>query len=159
MWSQESSLKDGGIGIPTISYCSPLTRCLVTNSITFAPLLAPDSKELEGPRIHTVVVEVCPLECCVIRLLHDFLVWRFCKKKDCREVVYRDEGERRRSKSYIELVFPKFTIEPGFAEKDPYWNKYKSESDESVERRVQVVLDKIFKSEAKEKICELFLNT
>ena len=72
MWSQESSLKDGGIGIPTISYCSPLTRCLVTNSITFAPLLAPDSKELEGPRIHTVVVEVCPLECCAIRL-HDFL--------------------------------------------------------------------------------------
>ena len=59
MWRQESSLKDGGIGIPTVSYCSPLTRCLVTNSITFAPLLAAK----EGPRIKTVVVEVCLLWC------------------------------------------------------------------------------------------------
>ena len=74
--------------------------------------------------------------------------------KDCREIVYADEGERHRSKSYIELVFPNFTIEPNFVEEDPYWTGDKDESNESVERRVQAVLDKIFKSEAKEKICE-----
>ena len=61
MWKNESSLEDGGIGIPTISYCSPLTRCLVTNSITFTPLLAAKN----GPKINTVVVEASP----VIRLL------------------------------------------------------------------------------------------
>lgn len=57
MWSHENSLQDGGIGIPPISYCSPLTRCLATNSITFTPWLAAK----EGPKINTVVVEVCPL--------------------------------------------------------------------------------------------------
>jgi len=124
MWRQESSLTDGGIGIPTVSYCSPLTRCLATNSITFTPLLAAKG----GPRINTVVVE------------------------DCREIVYKDEGERRRSKSYIELVFPKFAIEPNFTEEDPYWTGEQSESNKSVKRRAQAVLDRIFKSEAMEKI-------
>lgn len=74
--------------------------------------------------------------------------------KDCREIVTQDEGDRRRSKSYIELVFPKFTIEPHFAEKDLYWTGDEKESVQSVERRVQAVLDRIFKSEAKEKICK-----
>ena len=146
MWKHESSLKDGGIGIPTVSYCSPLTRCLVTNSITFTPLLAAE----EGPKINTVVVEVCSLNfaiCFTISMSNDFL-------KDCREIVYKDEGERRRSKSYIELVFPKFTIEPHFAENDPYWTGDEMECVQSVKRRVQAVLDRIFKSEAKNKICE-----
>jgi len=61
--------------------------------------------------------------------------------------------ERDADPSHISNLFSqKFTIEPNFAEKDPYWTGDKSESDGSVERRVQVVLDKIFKSEAKEKI-------
>ena len=51
MWITESSLPNGGIGVPEISYCSPLTRCLVTNSITF-------SKQLEAESIDTIVVEV-----------------------------------------------------------------------------------------------------
>ena len=73
--------------------------------------------------------------------------------KDCREIVYKDLSERRRSKTYIGLVFPKFTIEPDFTEADPYWTGDARESDESVERRVQAVLDRIFKSET-EKTCE-----
>ena len=75
MWKHESSLKDGGIGIPSVSYCSPLTRCLVTNSVTFTPLLAAE----EGPRINTVVVEVCPLPVNVVIRLHNFFVQRFRK--------------------------------------------------------------------------------
>lgn len=124
MWTHENSLDDGGIGIPPISYCSPLTRCLATNSITFTPWLAVKG----GPKINTVVVE------------------------DCREIVYKDEAEKRRSKSYIELVYPKLAIEKDFAEEDPYWTGNGTESPESVKRRVQAVLDRIFKSEAKEKI-------
>lgn len=117
MWKEENSLKEGGIGIPQISYCSPLTRCLVTNSITFTPQLAANG----GPEIHTVVVE------------------------DCRELVYKSEGERRRSKEYIELVFPKFVIDPVFADQDPLWTGTSTESEESVEYRARAVLDKIFK--------------
>ncbi|KAM6493128.1 hypothetical protein JOM56_011262 [Amanita muscaria] len=124
MWTHENSLDEGGIGIPPVSYCSPLTRCLATNSITFTPWLAVKG----GPKINTVVVE------------------------DCREIVYKDEAEKRRSKSYIELVYPKLAIEKDFAEEDPYWTGNGTESPESVKRRVQAVLDKIFKSEAKEKI-------
>lgn len=52
-----------------------------------------------------------------------------------------------RVKAYIELVFQNL-IEPNSAEKNPYWTGDESESDESIERRVQTVLDNICKSEA-----------
>ena len=87
----------------------------------------------------------------VIRL-HNFHVQRF--KKDCREIVYKDSSERRRSKTYIGFVFSNFTIEADFAEVDPTWTGTDKESDESVEARVQAVLDKIFITEPKENICE-----
>ena len=66
MWKDENSIKDDkgnavpGIGIPTISYTSPLTRCLVTNSVTFTTPLGTDG----GSEINTVVVEVSPLVSC-----------------------------------------------------------------------------------------------
>ena len=62
VWKDENSIKDdkgnavSGIGLPTISYTSPLTRCLVTNSVTFTPFLGADG-------FKTVVVEVSPLVC------------------------------------------------------------------------------------------------
>ena len=65
MWKDENSIEDddgnavAGIGIPTISYTSPLTRCLVTNSVTFTTPLGADG----GSEINTVVVEVSPLDC------------------------------------------------------------------------------------------------
>ena len=55
-WQEENSLADGeNIGIPNISYVSPMTRALVTNSITFATQLNASG----GPTIQTVVHEVC----------------------------------------------------------------------------------------------------
>lgn len=52
-------------------------------------------------------------------------------------------------------MFPKFSLEPGFAQgADPLWNKDKSESVQSADLRAQAVVDKIFKSEPKEKICK-----
>ena len=74
--------------------------------------------------------------------------------KDCREFVYKDLSERRRSKTYIGLVFPKFTIEEDFAEADPYWTGDKTESGDSVKKRVQAVLARIFKTGDEDKICE-----
>ena len=48
-------MADGeSIGIPNISYVSPMMRALVTNNITFAPQLNASG----GPTIQTVVHEV-----------------------------------------------------------------------------------------------------
>ena len=59
MFTQENSLGGGNdLGIPEISYCSPLMRCLATNTITFAPLL--DVQEGKKPKIATWVYEVHP---------------------------------------------------------------------------------------------------
>ena len=76
----------------------------------------------------------------------------------CREVVLNDEGEGCRTKSYIELVFPKFIIKPGFAVgADPLCNGV----DGSVNTRAQkVVGGRIFESKRKEKTCKyLILKT
>jgi hypothetical protein len=57
MWKHGRSRKDGGIGIPTVSY-------------TFTPLLAAE----EGPKINTVVVEVVVSPLNVVICLHNFHV-------------------------------------------------------------------------------------
>jgi len=52
IWEEENNLGDGkNIGIPNISYCSPMMRALVTNSITFSP-------QLVASTITTVIREV-----------------------------------------------------------------------------------------------------
>ena len=55
VWVQEQS--DANIGLPQISYCSPLTRCLATNTITFGTEVYGDS----SPKLNTIVVEVSAL--------------------------------------------------------------------------------------------------
>jgi len=122
MWMTESSLPNGGIGVPQISYCSPLSRAMCTHSITF-------SQQLEAATIRTVVVE------------------------NCREVIYTSESEKRRTASYISLVFPHFGLESNFVQgTDPYWNKDDGETLTAADDRAQKVVDRIFKSESKEKI-------
>ena len=61
MWTTENSLREGtaGIGIPQISYCSPLARCLETHTVSFASLLGAAG----GPAIITKVYEVHTLSC------------------------------------------------------------------------------------------------
>lgn len=116
-WQEENSLDAGKcIGIPDISYVSPMTRALVTNSITFSPQLNASG----GPTIQTVVHE------------------------NCREQVSRkgDEVEHRRSKRCISEMFPKFTMEDGFADDDPLWGT--KETSDDVTNRATDILDSIF---------------
>ncbi|KAF8816208.1 hypothetical protein BYT27DRAFT_7077738 [Phlegmacium glaucopus] len=120
-WTTENSLDKGGIGIPQISYCSPLMRCLVTNTVSFTPQLAADG----GPTINTVVYE------------------------DCREQVSTHESEHRRCKDCIAQMFSKFAIDPNFASNDPLWPE--KESSDSVKARAKGVLERIFKVEPKDK--------
>ena len=144
MWITESSLPNGGIGVPQISYCSPLTRAMVTNTIIF-------SKQLEAGTIHTVVVEVF----CPFYILGTWLTVPTHHVQDCREFIYTSESEKRRTASYISLAFPKFSLEPGFAQgTDPYWNENNGESENAADLRAQKVVDKIFKSEPQGKICK-----
>jgi broad specificity phosphatase PhoE len=116
-WQEENSLADGEcIGIPNVSYVSPMMRALVTNSITFATQLNASG----GPTIHTFVHE------------------------NCREQVYHkgDQAEHRKSKRCIHEMFPKFTIEDSFADDDPLWGKKETLGD--VEHRATDILDSIF---------------
>jgi broad specificity phosphatase PhoE len=94
MWTTENSLREGtaGIGIPQISYCSPLTRCLETHTVSFASLLGAAG----GPAIITKVYE------------------------DCREIVTSSEAEHRRSADCIQEMFPKFDIKLE-SDEDPSW--------------------------------------
>ena len=53
MWEEE---KKANIGLPQISYCSPLSRALLTNTITFGTEVYYDSNT--QPEITTTIVEV-----------------------------------------------------------------------------------------------------
>ena len=54
-------------------------------------------------------------------------------------------------------MFPDFALDPSIAqegdEADPFWNKNEDEPISSADRRAQAVVDRIFKTESKEKIC------
>lgn len=66
MWTKELA---ADIGLPSISYCSPLTRCLETNSISFGQSLQivdpfkkakqTGDKQTDDAKIKTTVLEVC----------------------------------------------------------------------------------------------------
>src|SRR5882757_8645365 len=51
-------------------------------------------------------------------------------------------------------MFPKFTIEDGFAEDDPYWGK--KESFDDVKARANSILDSIFDTDNDDKNCKHF---
>jgi len=110
-----------GIGLPQVSWCSPFTRVLVTNTITLGDL--PGNPQL----VQTVVVE------------------------DCREKCSSSEAEHRHSKKYIHEMFPHVAFEANFYEDpnqkidDPLWPK--KESHEDINARVKKVLHRIFTEE------------
>ena len=57
--------------------------------------------------------------------------------------------------SYILLVLQKFSLEPGFSQgTDPLWKRNKQESINAAELRAQKLVDRIFKFEPRDKICE-----
>ncbi|KAF8816210.1 hypothetical protein BYT27DRAFT_6467163 [Phlegmacium glaucopus] len=120
-WTTENSLAKGGIGIPQISYCSPLMRCLVTNTLSFSPQLDADG----GPTINTVVYD------------------------DCREWLYNSETGYRRSKDCISEMFSKFTVDPDLPPTDTLW--VESEDADAIMARARGILDRIFKVESKDK--------
>lgn len=52
-------------------------------------------------------------------------------------------------------MFPKFTIEDGFTDDDPYWGK--RESSDDVETRAKGILGSIFDTDNADKNCKRFL--
>ena len=136
MWEEE---KKANIGLPQISYCSPLSRALLTNTITFGTEVYYDSDQ--APEMTTTIVEVS----------HHCLISSTSNKseKNCREQCEDSKAEHRRSKSTIHNIFPKFVFEDGFASDDPFWTdgKGKNESMKDVRARVRDVLGKVFSTE------------
>jgi broad specificity phosphatase PhoE len=125
IWTTELG---AGLRMPRTNYCSPLTRCLVTNTITFSgfPNHAPPENSGIGPP-HGMPV---PLVTVVV--------------ENCREKCGKETPEKRRSKTNIQEMFPHFAIEDGFTELDELWHADKSETDKDVRKRVRNVLDGIF---------------
>jgi len=115
-WEEE---KIAQIGLPNISYCSPLSRALLTNTLTFGAGVYHDSSL--QPDLETIIVE------------------------NCREQCSRGGGEHRRSKLFIGDIFPKFIFEDGFEDDDHLWPT--EETRKEVRGRVRQVLAKIFSTE------------
>ena len=124
VWATELS---AGLVPPTTSWCTPLTRCLVMDTITFGGFTN---------LVKTVVVEVslrlplggrATLTCaCIVRI---------------RSVAKRPPPEKRRSQTYITEMFPNFSIENGFSEVDEVWG---NPNGDDVSKRAETVLSRIF---------------
>jgi broad specificity phosphatase PhoE len=106
------------IPYPQSYYTSPMTRCLRTTNITFSQLSLPEYY----PFVPTV-------------------------KELLRESIDIHTCDRRRSKSYIENLFPNYVIEAGFTEYDELWDGVTGETSLGQEDRSKVVLDEIFSSD------------
>jgi len=100
---------------PQSYYTSPLTRCLQTANVTFTGLTLPAS----APFVPTV-------------------------KELLREGISIHTCDHRRSKSYIENLFPSWKIEKGFAEEDGLWNGVSAETTTAQADRSKKWLDEVF---------------
>jgi len=67
-----------------------------------------------------------------------------CVVVECREENGIHTCDKRRTKTYIESVFPLFELELGFSEEDLLWEAEVRESRAHVEERAKEVLDMIF---------------
>jgi len=63
--------------------------------------------------------------------------------ENCREMVGEHTCDKRKTRSEIEAEFPNVVFEDGFEEDDVLWTPER-ESDESVEKRAKLILDRIF---------------
>ncbi|KAL2803312.1 histidine phosphatase superfamily [Aspergillus granulosus] len=105
------------IHFPDAYYSSPMTRALKTANITFTglPLAAAGAADF--------IPEV---------------------KEGFREGMSMHTCNERRSKSYIEDLFPGWTFEKGFTEDDELWTGVTAEPSEAQDERSREALDDIF---------------
>jgi len=138
VWASELA---AGIGLPQLSYCSPLTRTLATNTITFGNLPGISS-------LKTTIVENCREKVSTDRVEH----------RHCKEYIQ----EFLPSVANKEMLpSPDFEFEDKFKDFDPYWvhkgNNYDDtndkpktavnpESDQTFLDRIQSVLSEIFEN-------------
>ncbi|KAI6793906.1 phosphoglycerate mutase-like protein [Hortaea werneckii] len=114
----KSRLASQHIPYPQSYYSSPLTRCLRTANLTFADIPTPEYY----PFVPTV-------------------------KEFFRESVSLHTCDWRRSKTYVQNLFPDWNIEEGFAELDPYWNGVTGETSDGQDKRSKIALDSVFSSD------------
>ncbi|KAL4924368.1 phosphoglycerate mutase family protein [Aspergillus undulatus] len=112
-----SQYKDQKISFPDAYYSSPMTRSLKTANITFSTL--PLSQAHAAPFIPEV-------------------------KEGFREGMTMHTCNARRSRSYIEELFPTWTFEEGFSEEDELWTGVTAEPSVAQDLRSREALDDIF---------------
>ncbi|KAL4969131.1 phosphoglycerate mutase family protein [Aspergillus stella-maris] len=105
------------IAFPDAYYSSPMTRALKTANITFSNL--PLNQTHSAPFVPEV-------------------------KEGFREGMSMHTCNARRSKSYIEDLFPGWTFEIGFMEEDEFWTGTTAEPSEGQDLRSRKALDDIF---------------
>ncbi|KIM81046.1 hypothetical protein PILCRDRAFT_821884, partial [Piloderma croceum F 1598] len=127
-----------GIGLPQLSYCSPFTRTLATNTITFGNLLGASS-------LKTTIVENCREQVIPDKIEHRR------PAEYIKEILPSVKDKKM-------LPSPCIVFEANFAEYDPYWvhkpgsdddsndepANTNPESDDSFRKRIQGVLGEIF---------------
>ncbi|KAF2149393.1 phosphoglycerate mutase-like protein [Myriangium duriaei CBS 260.36] len=106
------------ITTPQSFYVSPLTRCLQTANTTFASLSLPKKYPF-----HPTVKE--------------FL----------RESISIHTCDRRSSRSYIQSLFPSWSIDPTLTQSDELWSGITAETNSAQDYRSTIVLDDIFSSD------------
>lgn len=109
-----TSLINSGAPVPSI-YTSPLTRCLQTTQLIWEPTLT------------SLSLPFAPLI-----------------KEDLREQMTDHTCDRRSSLTHIKSLFPKFSVEDGFTEKDEQWRADRWEALADHCARKQAVLEDIF---------------
>ncbi|KAL6239839.1 hypothetical protein BDW75DRAFT_197520 [Aspergillus navahoensis] len=112
-----SQYKEQKIHFPDVYYSSPMTRALKTANITFGGL--PLSHFHAAPFVPTV-------------------------KEGFREGISMHTCDERRSKTYIQSLFPSWVIEEGFSEEDELWSGMEAESSEAQDLRSREALDDVF---------------
>lgn len=122
-WASQS--KEQKIHFPDAYYSSPLTRSLKTANLTFAGLIPPLPAQ-PGSNAAAFVPQV---------------------KEGFREGISLHTCDRRRSRSYIEGLFPDWTFEEGFSEEDELWTGVRGETSEAQDLRSRRALDDIFNAQ------------
>ncbi|KKK22876.1 hypothetical protein AOCH_006527 [Aspergillus ochraceoroseus] len=112
-----SQIETQKIHLPDSYFVSPLTRTLRTANLTFAGL---PFKQEHAAKFVPVVKELI------------------------REEISLHTCDHRRSKSYIQALFPEWEIEQGFTEDDELWNGVTGETDEAQDLRSRTALDSFF---------------
>ena len=143
-WKEELAFR---IPLPDKMYCSPLTRAIKTNEITFRGIIP----ERERSVRKAVVVEVGA------RRSQDR--FNFIPLQLCREHNGVHTCDKRRSRSYIKETFPWLEIEEGFTEEDQLWSASKRESPAEIQRRAGKVLDTIFETDVDHTSTRYLLRT